>query len=148
MVYPPLRKSLSCCTYFVICQVSCKDRRELTGSRLLLAPFSDLLVADPPPLKEDFEKEELTSFLNANTKISEIQMGAQDTMVKIVEEQGELIIPKRPFIAPLCWSEAPKNNQYILFDRHLPKRRPPRPIMRYVVFSTPEVVIGFARFQK
>ncbi|WP_436834466.1 DUF4168 domain-containing protein [Parapedobacter sp. DT-150] len=69
--------------------------KAMFGAIVLLVAFLSVDVAfgqEPAPnqlpLKEDFEKKELTSFINANTKIGEIQMAAQDTMVKIVEEQG------------------------------------------------------------
>src|SRR5690606_9261097 len=39
-------------------------------------------------VKEDFEEEELNCFLNASSKINEIQMEAQGEMMKIVEDEG------------------------------------------------------------
>ena len=39
-------------------------------------------------VKEDFEEEELNCFLNASSKINEIQMEAQGEMMKIVENEG------------------------------------------------------------
>lgn len=39
-------------------------------------------------LNEDFQEEELDCFLNASSKINEIQMEAQGEMMKIVEDEG------------------------------------------------------------
>ncbi|WP_257668579.1 DUF4168 domain-containing protein [Parapedobacter tibetensis] len=72
-----------------------KKRNALFGTFVLLVAFLSFNVAfgqvptpSQPPLKEDFEQKELTSFLNANAKISEIQMEAQGEMVKIIEAEG------------------------------------------------------------
>lgn len=39
-------------------------------------------------IRQDFEKKELDYFLNANLKISEIQMDAQTEMMKVIEKEG------------------------------------------------------------
>lgn len=44
--------------------------------------------AQTQALKEDFQEEELDCFLNASSKINEIQMEAQGEMMKIVEDEG------------------------------------------------------------
>jgi len=41
-----------------------------------------------PQVKEDFKEKELDCFLNANQKISAIQMEAQGEMAKIIEKEG------------------------------------------------------------
>ncbi|PRD47439.1 hypothetical protein C5745_08935 [Sphingobacterium haloxyli] len=41
-----------------------------------------------PELKEDFEKDELISFIKASSKVEAIQMGVQESMANAVKEEG------------------------------------------------------------
>ncbi|MFC6102353.1 DUF4168 domain-containing protein [Olivibacter domesticus] len=40
------------------------------------------------PLKEDFKKEELQSFIKANQKVVELQKVSEEKMVKVIQEEG------------------------------------------------------------
>jgi hypothetical protein len=40
------------------------------------------------PLKEDFKKEELQSFIKANQKVVALQKASEEKMVKVVQEEG------------------------------------------------------------
>lgn len=62
---------------------------------LLLAIFINSSVygqapvqTQEPQVKEDFNQQELDHFLNANQKVTAIQMEAQGEMVKIIEKEG------------------------------------------------------------
>lgn len=60
---------------------------------LIFAMASALVVVAQEPvqtqeLKEDFQEKELDYFLNASSRINEIQMEAQGEMMKIIEKEG------------------------------------------------------------
>jgi hypothetical protein len=40
------------------------------------------------PLKEDFKKEELQSFIKANQKVVALQKASEEKMVKVIQEEG------------------------------------------------------------
>lgn len=45
-------------------------------------------ASQQPALREDFKTEELEKFVDISTKVQTVQMGAQDTMVSAIKEEG------------------------------------------------------------
>lgn len=75
-------------------------------------------VMQEPQLKADFKKDELKSFVKASSKVETIQMGAQQSMAKAVEDEG-LTIEKFNTLAQAQQSSEGLENQGSAEDQEM-----------------------------